>query len=107
MPSLLKNVTEKVKEVTDAVHDSFFSNKEAPLAPLAVPGLPEGLPEVSEVPKVVEQSGVLFSDVSETLWLKALNTPTLPNLSPHAFAARQSCMGHLCNKYRTWLLTRC
>lgn len=62
VPSLLKNVTEKVKEVTDAVHDSFFSNKEAPLAPLAVPGLPEGLPEVSEVPKVVEQSGVLFSD---------------------------------------------
>jgi len=63
VPSLLKNVTEAVKEVSDkvseAVHDSFFSNKEAPLAPLSVPELPEVLPEI---PEVVEQSGVLFSD---------------------------------------------
>ena len=62
---MLKNVTEAVKEVSDkvseAVHDSFFSNKEAPLAPLSVPELPEVLPEI---PEVVEQSGVLFSDVS-------------------------------------------
>jgi len=63
VPSLLKNVTEAVKGVSDkvseAVHDSFFSNKEAPLAPLSVPELPEVLPEI---PEVVEQSGVLFSD---------------------------------------------
>jgi len=45
--------------VSEAVHDSFFSNKEAPLAPLSVPELPEVLPEI---PEVVEQSGVLFSD---------------------------------------------